>query len=59
MNTSKQPTARQILAEMRAKGHTVRAAGYKVNGATAYIIKGKSGVHTIEGMANNFLGYAF
>jgi hypothetical protein len=56
--TAKQPTARQILTEMRAAGHTVRPAGFKVNGATAYKIEGKPGIHTAQGMAMNFLGYA-
>jgi hypothetical protein len=56
--TAKQPTTRQILSEMRAKGHTVRPAGCRVNGSTAYTIKGKPGVHTTSGMAANFLGYA-
>jgi hypothetical protein len=54
----KQPTARQILSEMRAAGHTVRPAGFKVNGATAYKIEGKPGIHIAQGMALNFLGYA-
>lgn len=51
------PTAQEILKQMREAGYDVQNAGFKVNGQTAYKIHGKPGVHTIQGMALNFLGY--
>jgi hypothetical protein len=58
MQNAKQPTARQVLREMRAAGHVVRPAGFKVNGATAYRIAGCPGIHTVQGMALRFLAHA-